>query len=60
GFVYVSQALVGEAVAAAQTEDGQWALSFHAHQLGIIDTRRMTPVRCSAALTNPLGAAADK
>ncbi|TGQ03473.1 integrase, partial [Mesorhizobium sp. M00.F.Ca.ET.217.01.1.1] len=48
-----------EAVAAAQTEDGQWALSFHAHQLGIIDTRRMTLVRCSAAPTNPLGAAAD-
>lgn len=59
GFVYVSQALAGEAVAAAQTEDGQWALSFHAHQLGIIDTRRMTLVRCSAAPTNPLGAAAD-
>jgi putative transposase len=59
GFVYVSQTLAGEAVAAAQTEDGQWALSFHAHPLGIIDTKRMKLVRRSAAPTKPLGAAAD-
>jgi transposase InsO family protein len=59
GFVYVSQTLAGEAVAAAQTEDGQWALSFHAHPLGIIDTRRMKLVRRSAAPTKPLGAAPD-
>ncbi len=39
GFVYVSQTLAGEAVAATETADGQWALSFHAHPLGIIDTR---------------------
>ncbi len=30
GFVYVSQTLAGEAVAATETADGQWALSFHA------------------------------
>jgi transposase InsO family protein len=60
GFVYVSQTLAGEAVAAAETEDGQWALSFHAHPLGIIDTRRMKLVRRSAAPTKPLGAAADQ
>lgn len=59
GFVYVSQALAGEAVAASETEDGEWVLSFHAHPLGIIDTRRMKLVRRSAAPTNPLGAAAD-
>lgn len=59
GFVYVSQTLAGEAIAATQTEDGQWALSFHAHPLGIIDTRRMKLVRRSTAPTNPLGAAAD-
>lgn len=59
GFVYVSQTLAGEAVAATETEDGQWALSFHAHPLGIIDTRRMKLVRRSAAPTKPLGAAAD-
>ena len=59
GFVYVSQTLAGEAVAAAETEDGQWELSFHAHPLGIIDTRRMKLVRRSAAPTNPLGAATD-
>jgi len=59
GFVYVSQSLAGEAVAATETEDGQWALSFHTHPLGIIDTRRMKLVRRSAAPTNPLGDATD-
>lgn len=59
GFIYVSQALAGEPVAASETEDGQWALSFHAHPLGIIDTTRMKLVRRSAAPTNPLGVAAD-
>jgi hypothetical protein len=59
GFVYVSQTLAGEAVAAAEAEDGQWTLSFHAHPLGIIDTRRMKLVRRSAAPTKPLGAATD-
>ena len=59
GFVYVSQTLAGEAVAAAETEDGQWTLTFHAHPLGIIDTRRMKLVRRSAAPTKPLGAATD-
>lgn len=59
GFVYVSHTLAGEAVAAAETEDGEWALSFHAHPLGIIDTRRMKFVRRRAAPTKPLGAAAD-
>jgi transposase InsO family protein len=59
GFVYVSQTLAGEAVAAAETEDGQWTLSFHAHPLGIIDTRRMKLVRRSAVPTKPLGDATD-
>ncbi|RWE26427.1 MAG: IS481 family transposase [Mesorhizobium sp.] len=59
GFVYVSQSLAGEAVAATEAEDGQWALTFHDYPLGIIDTRRMKLVRRSAAPTKPLGAAAD-
>jgi transposase InsO family protein len=59
GFIYVSQTLAGEAVAARETEDGQWALSFHTHPLGIIDTRRMKLVRRSAAPTKPLGATPD-
>jgi putative transposase len=59
GFIYVSNTLAGEAVAATENEDGDWALSFHAHPLGILDTRRMKLVRRSAAPTNPLGAAAD-
>jgi putative transposase len=59
GFVYVSQTLAGEAVAAAETEDGQWALSFYAHPLGIIDSKRMKLVRRSAAQPAPLGAADD-
>lgn len=58
-FIYVSQTLAGEPVAATEAEDGQWALSFHAHQLGIIDTRHMRLVRRSAAPTNTLGATAD-
>ena len=41
GFVYVSQTLAGEAVAIEETEDGEWALYFYAHPLGIIDTKRM-------------------
>ena len=60
GFVYVSPTLAGEAVAAAETEEGQWALSFYAHPLGIIDQRRMKLVRRRAAQPVPLGAAADK
>ncbi|TGV64699.1 transposase, partial [Mesorhizobium sp. M2D.F.Ca.ET.160.01.1.1] len=40
GFVYVSQSLAGEAVAATEAEDGQWAVTFHDYPLGIIDTRR--------------------
>lgn len=59
GFVYVSQTLAGEAVAATENEDGEWVLSFYAHPLGIIDTRRMKLVRRSAAPTKPLGTAAD-
>ncbi|MER8389791.1 hypothetical protein NKG60_05505 [Mesorhizobium sp. M1428] len=47
GFIYVSKALAGEAVA-AETEDGEIALRFHAHPLGIIGTRRMKLVRRSA------------
>jgi putative transposase len=59
GFVYVSNTLAGEAVAAIESEDGEWELTFHAHRLGILDTRRMKLVRRSAAPTKPLGAAAD-
>ncbi|TGR16830.1 integrase, partial [Mesorhizobium sp. M8A.F.Ca.ET.202.01.1.1] len=59
GVVYVSQSLAGEAVAATEAEDGQWALTFHNYPLGIIDTRRMKLIRRSAAPTKPLGAAAD-
>ena len=59
GFVYVSQTLAGEAVAIEETETGEWALSFYAHPLGIIDTKHMRLVRRSAAPTRPRGAAAD-
>jgi putative transposase len=59
GFIYVSNTLAGEAVAATETEHGEWALSFHAHLLGILDSRHMRLVRRSAAPTKPLGAAAD-
>lgn len=57
--VYVSGALAGEAVAACETEDGQWALSFYAHALGVIDGRHGRLVRRSAAQPRPARAAAD-
>lgn len=47
--IYVSSTLVGEAVAATEIEDGQWALRFYTHPLGIIDPRRGRLVRHSAA-----------
>lgn len=59
GLIYVSQTLAGEAVAATETEDGQWVLSFYAHPLGIIDGKRRRLVRRSAAPPRPAGAAAD-
>ena len=37
----LGDSLAGEAVAATETDEGDWALSFHAHPLGILDTRRM-------------------
>ncbi|TIT70811.1 MAG: transposase, partial [Mesorhizobium sp.] len=38
-FIYVSKTLAGEAVAATETENGQWALHFYTHPLGFIDGR---------------------
>jgi putative transposase len=57
--IYVSKTLAGEAVAAYETEDGQWALHFHAHLLGIIDGKHKRLVRRSAAQPRPACAAAD-
>jgi transposase InsO family protein len=59
GFIYVSQTLAGEAVAASEADDGQWVLSFYAHPLGILDRKRQRLVRRSAAPPPPPGAAAD-
>lgn len=59
GLVYVSQTLAGEAVAVTETDDGEWALSFYAHPLGIIDSTNMRLVRRSAAQPRPACAAAD-
>jgi putative transposase len=38
--VYVSQSLIGEPVAIEETQDGQWALRFFNHTIGVIDERR--------------------
>jgi putative transposase len=57
--IYVSAALVGEAVAVCETEQGEWALRFYAHPLGVIDRRHNKLVRRSAAQPRPAGAAAD-
>jgi putative transposase len=59
GLVYISQTLAGEAVAIEETEQGEWALSFYAHPLGIIDTKHLRLVRRSAAPNRPRGTAAD-
>lgn len=60
GLIYVSQTLAGEAVAATETDDGRWALSFYAHPLGIIDPKGRRLVRRSAPQPRPAGAAADQ
>jgi putative transposase len=45
--IYVSSALIGEAVAAYETEEGEWALRFYTHPLGIIDSKHGRLVRRS-------------
>jgi transposase InsO family protein len=39
GLVYVSQSLIGEAVAIEETDQGEWALRFYDHTIGVIDER---------------------
>lgn len=39
GLVYISQSLAGEAVALEEDGDGQWAVRFYAHPIGVIDAR---------------------
>lgn len=41
GLVYVSQTLAGEPVAIEETEQGEWALRFYAHPIGIIDKKHL-------------------
>jgi len=48
GMVYVSQTLAGELVAVEETEDGEWALRFYAHTIGIIDKKNLKLTRRSA------------
>lgn len=38
--VYVSHSLVGEPVAIEETQDGEWALRFYKHRIGVIDRKR--------------------
>ena len=57
--VYVAQTLAGETVAATETDDGEWVLSFYAHPLGTIDSTNMRLVRRSAAQPRPACATAD-
>ncbi|MBZ9884927.1 integrase core domain-containing protein [Mesorhizobium sp. CA10] len=58
-FIYISKTLAGEAVAATETEEGEWALHFYAHRLGFIDGRHKKLVRRSAVQPRPDGTAAD-
>jgi putative transposase len=39
--VYVAQSLAGEPVVIEETAEGEWAVRFYAHPLGIIDPRHM-------------------
>ncbi|WP_246679497.1 hypothetical protein [Mesorhizobium sp. B2-3-5] len=57
--IYVSATLAGEPIAIEETENGEWAMRFHAHPLGFIDEKTMKLVRRSAAPPRPLGAAAN-
>jgi putative transposase len=41
GLIYVSQSLAGEPVAIEETAEGEWAVRFYAHPLGVIDPRHM-------------------
>jgi len=41
GLIYVSQALVGEAVAVEESAEGDWAVRFYAHPIGVIDMAHM-------------------
>lgn len=46
--VYVSASLTGEPVAIEETDEGEWALRFYAHPIGIIDKRQLKLSRRSA------------
>lgn len=61
GFVYISEALIGEPLAIEETEAGDWSVRFYAHPLGVIGRtdnklrrRAVSPLkgRDSAAQTN--------
>ena len=45
--IHISSALVGEAVAVEETEDGQWRVRFYDVPIGLIDTARRN---CAASL----------
>jgi len=58
--VYVSQSLVGEAVAIEETEAGEWALRFYNHPIGVIDERHERLRRRSNSPASNQNAAAQK
>lgn len=59
GLIYVSHTLAGELVAAEETGDGEWAVRFHDHPIGVIDSRHQKLRRRSALQPGPAGAATD-
>lgn len=59
GLVYVSQSLTGEAVAIEETEDGEWALRFCSHTIGVIDERHCKLRRRSSLARTAQTAAAQ-
>ena len=46
--VYVSASLTGEPVAIEETDEGEWALRFYAHPIGIIDKKHLKLSRRTA------------
>lgn len=50
-FIHVCSALIGEAVAVEETEDGHWQVHFFNVPIGIIDQKTRKLRRCTSAAT---------
>ena len=53
-FIHVCSALIGEAVAVEETEDGCWQVRFFNVPIGIIDQKTRKLRRCASAATHQI------